>query len=170
MIYILACSRDYGLFLIIFSSLTVFLATMSKHSCLQFCQEIYSSEQVNVKFCNDISCAVKCKVVMDLESDLMLNDCAQRCRSLNELGVTPKGHFLILENDEIASCYDYRCLNPLCQRGWTRNPYCLWKHYACASTECISYLHAEVARIQCELRSLDNELESNSLQMFRCDA
>ena len=92
---------------------------------------------------------------------------AVQARRLDDYAETQRGRFLQWDDSVEAEARRRRCLKPSCPRGWTTTPYCLWIHFACASTDCIQYLHSEVARICCELRSLDADLERKSMQPSR---
>ena len=85
---------------------------------------------------------------------------ATQARRLDDdLVATQRGAFLIRDADnEDAASFRFRCFDPQCPREWTSAPYCVWVHYSCSATECMSYLHSEVARIQCELRQMDADL------------
>ena len=93
------------------------------------------------------------------QCDIALRDSrAAQARRLDDNAETQRGRFLYWDNSVKAEARRRRCLDPSCPRGWTTAPYKLWIHYACTSTDCIHYLHSEVARIQCELRELDADL------------
>ena len=89
---------------------------------------------------------------------------ATQARRLDDdLVAAQRGSFLIrdADNKDDASLR-FRCINPQCPRVWTSAPYCVWVHYSCSATECMSYLHSEVTRIRSELRCLDVELSRMS--------
>ena len=85
---------------------------------------------------------------------------ATQARRLDDdLVAAQRGSFLIRDADnEDAASFRFRCFDPQCPREWTSSPYSLWVHYSCTATDCISYLHSEVTRIQCELRQSDADL------------
>ena len=94
----------------------------------------------------------------------------ERSRSAERLAdrfAAQKGRFLPWDHDnKDAAVRRRRCFNPQCPRKWTSSPYCLWVHFSCTATQCISYLHDETARIQTELRSLDRR-ERESIRSMK---
>ena len=89
---------------------------------------------------------------------------AERAKLLAERCAAQKGRFLREHDSKDAAVRPRRCFNPQCSREWTTAPYGLWVHVSCTATDCISYLHDEIARIQTDLRSLDSEESIRSLK------